>query len=71
MKKPSTLGRWVDFAEPGESMVYYVGAFAQGDICAEAYDLYEAGLISLVRKRQPKTSTFDYIAQRTKMRRKT
>ena len=70
MKKPSTLSRWVDFAEPGESMVYHVATHAYGDVCREAYDLFEAGLISLVRKRRPGTSFFEYMAQRTKTRRK-
>ena len=70
MSKPSNLSLWVDFAEPGEAMTYHVGAFAQGDICREAMDLCEAGLIALVRKRRPGTSTFEYIAQRTKTRRK-
>jgi hypothetical protein len=70
MKKPSVLSEWVDTAEHGDSLVYHVGTFASGDICREAMDLYEAGLISPVRKRQPGTSTFEYIAQRTKTRRK-
>lgn len=70
MSKQSTLSLWIDFAERGEQMIYHVGPYAQGDICREAMDLYEAGLISLVRKRRPGTSTFEYIAQRTKTRRK-
>jgi hypothetical protein len=70
MTKPSKLSLWVDTAEAGESMVYHVGTHAYGDICREAMDLHEAGLIALVRKRRPDTSTFEYIAQRTKMRRK-
>jgi hypothetical protein len=70
MSKPSNLSLWVDFAEPGEAMTYHVGAFAQGDICREAMDLYEAGLISLVRKRSEQPHMFYYIAQRTKTKRK-
>ena len=69
-KKPSALDLWVDFAEPGESMVYHVASYAYGDVCREAMDLYEAGLISLVRKRGDKPGIFHYIAQRTKTRRK-
>ena len=69
-KKPSALDLWVDFAEPGESMAYHIGEYAHGDICREAMDLYEAGLISLVRKRGDKPGMFHYIAQRTKTRRK-
>jgi hypothetical protein len=56
----------VDFAERGEQMIYHVGAYAQGDACREAMDLYEAGLISLVRKRGERPGMFHYIAQRTK-----
>ena len=70
MKKPSELTIWVDNADAGESMVYHVGTHAYGDICREAMELHEAGLIALVRKRRLGTSTFEYIAQRTKMRRK-
>ena len=70
MKKPSNLSVWVDSAEQGESMIYHTGNHAYGDTCREAMNLSEAGLIALVRKRQPGTGMFDYIAQRTKMRRK-
>jgi hypothetical protein len=70
MSKQSTLSLWIDFAERGEQMVYHVGPYAQGDICREAMDLYEAGLISLVRKRGDKPGMFHYIAQRTKMERR-
>jgi hypothetical protein len=70
MKRPSNLSVWTDVAEPGESMIYHTDTHAYGDICREAMDLCEAGLISLVRKRRPGTSTFEYIAQRTKTRRK-
>lgn len=69
MSKTSALSDWVDFAEPGESMTYHVGTHAGGDICREAMDLCEAGLVSLVRKRRPNTSMFEYIAQRTKTKR--
>jgi hypothetical protein len=70
MKKQSTLSMWVDAAERGEQMTYHVGTHAHGDICREAMDLYEAGLISLVRKRDDKPGMFSYIAQRTKMERR-
>jgi hypothetical protein len=70
MKQPSVLSQWVDFAERGERMVYHVGSYAHGDICREAMDLYEAGLISLVRKRGDQPGVFQYIAQRTKMERR-
>ena len=69
MRKPSKLSFWVDFAERGEQMVYHTGTHAYGDICREAMDLYEAGLISLVRERG-KDGEFSYIAQRTKMERR-
>jgi hypothetical protein len=64
--KPSPLKMWVEFAERGEHMVYHVGAYASGDSCREAMSLYEAGLISLVRKRGDQPNIFHYIAQRTK-----
>jgi len=70
MKAPSNLKLWVDIAEHGDKVVYHVGTHAGGDICREAYDLYEAGMISLVRQRKDKTSTFEYIAQRTKTKRR-
>jgi hypothetical protein len=70
MTKPSNLSMWVDFAEPGEAMTYHVGTHAHGDICREAMDLCEAGLIALVRKRRPDSSMFEYMAQRTKTKRK-
>ena len=70
MKKPSELTLWVDSADAGESMVYHVGTHAYGDIGREAMDLHDAGLIAPVRRRQPGTNNFEYIAQRTKMRRK-
>lgn len=71
IKKQSAISAWVDLAEPGSSLVYHVGSYAHGDVCREAMDLYEAGLISLVRKRSDKPGMFEYIAQRTKTRRKT
>jgi hypothetical protein len=70
MRRPSALRVWADEAEAGDSMIYHVGSHAYGEICREAMDMYEAGLISLVRQRQDKTSVFNYIAQRTKMQRK-
>jgi len=70
MRKPSKLSFWADFAERGEQMVYHTGTHAYGDVCREAMDLYEAGLISLVRKRTDKDGMFNYIAQRTKMERR-
>ena len=61
-----SLRDWVKVAEPGASMVYHVGVHAAGDICREAMQLYDAGLVSPVRRRWPvNPSAFEYIAQRT------
>ena len=58
--------QWCRTAEQGERLVYHVGTYAGGKECAAAMDLYEAGLVLLIRKRSPKTTTmFEYIAHRT------
>ena len=57
---------WSKTAEQGDRMVYHVGTSSGGDECRAAMDLYEAGLVLLIRKRSPKTKTmFEYIAHRT------
>ena len=62
-----SLRDWVKVAEPGASMVYHVGVHAAGDICREAMQLYDAGLVSPVRRRRPiNPAVFEYIAQRTR-----
>lgn len=63
----SDLRVWVEKAEPNDMFVYHVGSSAGGDVCREAMDLYEKGLVSLVRKRaETRIKGFYYIAQRTK-----
>jgi hypothetical protein len=56
---------WAKEADQGSRFVYHVGTFAGGDECRAAMDLYEGGLVLLVRKRRGKDRMFEYIAHRT------
>ena len=56
---------WAKAADQGSRFVYHVGTFAGGDECRAARDLYEGGLVLLLRKRRSKDKMFDYIAHRT------
>lgn len=56
---------WAKEADQGSRFVYHVGTYAGGDECRAAMDLYEGGLVLLVRKRGANTRLFEYIAHRT------
>ena len=56
---------WAKEADQGSRFVYHVGAHAGGDECHAARDLYEGGLVLLVRKRAINKRLFEYIAHRT------
>jgi len=58
---------WAKEADQGSRFVYHVGSVAFGEECRAARDLYDAGLVLLVRKRQSKwpVNLFEYIAHRT------
>jgi hypothetical protein len=58
---------WAKAADQGSRFVYHVGMFASGDECRAARDLYEGGLVLLLRKRQRDRvpRLFEYIAHRT------
>jgi hypothetical protein len=57
---------WAKEADQGSRFVYHVGTFAGGDECRAAMDLYEGGVVLLVRKRkEDRSSMFYYIAHRT------
>ena len=56
---------WAKGADQGSRFVYHIGMFASGDECRAAMDLYEGGLVLLVRKRRNGERMFEYIAHRT------
>ena len=56
---------WAKEADQGSRFVYHVGTYAGGDECRAAMDLYEGGLVLLVRKRRNGERMFEYIAHRT------
>ena len=56
---------WAKEADQGSRFVYHVGTYAGGDECRAAMDLYEGGMVLLVRKRGINKRLFEYIAHRT------
>jgi hypothetical protein len=58
------IEEWVMSAEQGDRFIYHVGAYAGGNECRAAMDLYESGLIIPLRKRK-EGHIFNYIAHRT------
>jgi len=56
--------QWAKDAQQGERVIYYVGTYAAGEECRAARDLYEGGVVLLLRKRK-EGHLFNYIAHRT------
>jgi len=65
MKRLMSLTEWAHSAEHGDSVVYHIGGSAGGDVCREAMQLHEEGLVALVQRRKAR-GLFEYIAQRTR-----
>jgi hypothetical protein len=65
MKRLMSLTEWAQTAQHGDSVVYHVGGSAGGDVCREAMQLHDAGLVALVQRRKSR-GLFEYIAQRTR-----
>ena len=55
---------WAKEAAHGDRVIYYVGTYAAGEECRAARDLYEGGVVLLLRKRK-EGHLFNYIAHRT------
>ena len=56
--------QWAKDAQQGERVIYYVGTYAAGEECRAARDLYDGGVVLLLRKRK-EGHLFNYIAHRT------
>lgn len=58
------LDLWADGAAPGSRVIYHTGTNAGGSVCRQAMALYDAGVLTLVRKRADKPHEFHYIAEK-------
>jgi len=56
---------WARDAMPGSRIIYHTGEYAGGQVCRQAMDACDAGLVLLVRKRADKPKQFHYIAVRS------
>jgi hypothetical protein len=55
---------WAAGAVPGSRVIYHTGTHAHGSVCRQAMDLFDAGVLTLVRKRADKPHEFHYIAEK-------